>query len=137
MGDGMEFLLVCVGVGTVGYFLLRGPGKQIKMGLHLTEMTNILEEVERTRYTMHIGAGGGIDSLPLARQRQAEVIFEQGVAYLKSYPRHEVTRELVKNSILAERMGRPIRAVAIQRLIEALTRMDVALEMDEFMKSYA
>ena len=111
--------------------------KQIKMGQHLTQMTNILEEVERTRHTMPIGAGGGIDSLPPARQRQADAIFERGVAYLRSYPRHEVTRELVKNAMLAERMGRPIRALAIQRLIEALTRMDVALEIDEFMKSYA
>lgn len=133
----MVFLLACVGVAVLAVLFLRGPMKQIKMGQHLTRMTNIFEELERTRHTMPIGAGGGIDSLPLARQRQAEAIFQQGVAHLKSYPRHEVTRELVKNAILAERMGRHTRAIAIQRLIEALTRMDVALEASEFTKSYA
>ena len=133
----MEFLLVCVGVGALAYFFLRGPGKQIKMGSHLTRMTNIFEEIERTRHTMFIGAGGGIDSLPPARQRQAETIFEHGMAYLKTYARHEVTRELVKNALLAERMGRPMRAVAIERLAGHLTRNGVALELDEFMKSYA
>jgi hypothetical protein len=133
----VEFLLVCVGVGVLGYFTLRGPAKQIKMGRHLTRMTNIFEEIERTRHTMLIGAGGGIDSLPPARQRQADLIFEQGIAHLKSYPRHEVTRELVKNALLAERMGRPLRMAAIHRLIEALVRMEVALDVDDFLKSYA
>jgi hypothetical protein len=133
----MGFLLSCVGVGALAFLFLRGPGKQVKMGRHLTQMANIFEELERTRHAMPIGAGGGIDSLPLARQRQAEAVFERGVAHLRSYPRHEVTCELLKNAILAERMGRPIRAAAIQRLIEALTRMGVALEMDEFLKSYA
>jgi hypothetical protein len=133
----MEFLLVCVGIGTVGYFLLRGPAKQVKMGQHLTRMTNVFEEIERTRHTMFIGAGGGIDSLGPARQRRAETVLEQGIAYLKKYPRHEVTRELAKNALLAERMGRPLRVVAIERLTAALIDMDVALGMEEFMRSYA
>jgi hypothetical protein len=133
----MAFVLICVGVATVAFLLLRGPAKQFRMGQHLTRMTNIFEEIEHTRYTMHIGAGGGVDSLPPARQRQAEAEFEQGISYLKNYPRHEVTRELMKNALLAERMDRPVRVIAIHRLIEALTRLDVALEVGEFAKSYA
>jgi hypothetical protein len=100
-------------------------------------MTNIYEEIEMTRHTMPIGAGGGIDSLPLSRQMQADAIFGQGIAYLKTYPRHEVTRELAKNAVLAERMGRPVRAIAIAHLLEALVEKNIALGMDEFMKSYA
>lgn len=136
-GAEMELLLICVAVAAVGYFVLGGPAKQIKMGHHLTQMTNIYEEMELTRHTMFIGAGGGIDSLPLARQIEADAIFGRGIAYLKTYPRHEVTRELAKNAVLADRMGRPLRALAIARLAEALVEMDVALGMDEFMKSYA
>lgn len=100
-------------------------------------MTNIFEEIERTRHTMFIGAGGGIDSLPLARQRHAKAILEEGITYLKRYPRHEVTRELAKNAVLAERMGRHLRTIAIARLTEALIDMGVALDMDTFMQSYA
>ena len=132
----MELLLVCVALGGL-YFIFKGPAKQMKMGQHLTQMTNVFEEIERTRHTMFIGAGGGIDSLPLARQIQAERTFDQGVAYLKTYPRHEVTRELMKNAVLAERLGRPLRALAIGRLIEVLVDMDIALNVDDFMKSYA
>lgn len=132
----MEFLLVCVGVGVLGYFVFGGPAKQVRMGQHLTRMTNVFEEIERTRHTMQIGAGGGIDSLSPARQRAAEAIFESGVAHLKCFPRHEVTRELAKNAILAERMGRPLRVHAIHRLIDALVRMDVALDVEDFKRSY-
>lgn len=133
----MEFLLVCAVVGVFGYFMLRGPAKQFKMGQHLTQMTNIFEEMELTRRTMFIGAGGGIDSLPPARQRQAESIFEQGIAYLGAYPRHEVTRELVKNALLAEQTGRPLRVGAIHRLLEFLVGEGVALDTENFMRSYA
>jgi hypothetical protein len=136
-GGRTGFLVICAGLCALGYFLFRGPAKQLKMGRHLTRMTNVFEEIERTRHTMYIGAGGGVDSLPPGRQRQANMVFEQGVSYLKTYPRHEVTRELVKNAVLAERMGKPFRVIAIGRLVEALTDMGVALEMDEFMKSYA
>lgn len=130
-------LWICVGVTALGFVLLRGPIKQFRMGQHLTRMTNVFEQMEQTRYTMPIGAGGGIDSLSPASQRHAEAIFEDGVSYLKRYPRHEVTRELMKNAVLAQRMGRPLRATAIERLIEALTRADVALEVDAFLTSYA
>jgi hypothetical protein len=128
-------LITCLSV--VGYFTLRGPAKQIKMGRHLSQMTNICEEIERTRHTMNIGAGGGIDSLPPAKQWQAEVIFKQGIAYLGTYPRHEVTRELTKNALLAEQMGRPLRVGAIHRLIQALVYAGIALDIEDFMRSYA
>lgn len=135
--DGIVIVLIALGALALGLMLLREPIRQFRMGQHLARMTSVFEEVERTRSTMPIGAGGGIDSLPLARQAQANTEFEQALAYLKIYPRHEVTRELVKNAQLAERMGRPIRVVAIGRLIEILVQAGVALDMDDFMKSYA
>lgn len=123
-------------LGILSFFVLRGPFKRIVMGNHLARMTTIFEHIERTRQSMHIGAGGGIDSLGAVQQRRAEAELERGISYLKNFPRHEVTLALVKNSILAERMGRPIRVVAIHRLLEALIGLDVALRMDSFTESY-
>lgn len=135
--DGIVIVLIALGALVLGLMLFGQPIRQFRMGQHLARITSVFEEVERTRSTMPIGAGGGIDSLPLARQARANTEFEQALAYLKIYPRHEVTRELVKNAQLAERMGRPIRVVAIGRLIETLVQKGVALDIDDFMKSYA
>ncbi|MBA4747748.1 MAG: hypothetical protein H2056_03430 [Sphingopyxis sp.] len=132
----MDTLTVFVIVLALGFVLLRGPVKQMRMGNHLTRMTNILEEVEATRHILPIGAGGGIDSLPLSRQVEAERIFQEGIAYLKSFPRHEVTKALAKNAVLAERMGRQIRYIAIGRLLDMLEQSGVALSGQDFAKSY-
>ena len=42
----------------------------IAFGNALTKLTNLFEEIERTKYTHFIGAGGGIDSLPISRQKR-------------------------------------------------------------------
>ncbi len=130
-------ILIALGAIPLGQMLFKEPMRQYRMGQHLTRMTNIFEEIERTRSSMPIGVGGGVDSLPLARQVRANNEFEQALGYLKIYPRHEVTRELVKNAQLAERMGRPVRVIAIGKLIEVLVQAGAALDMDDFMKSYA
>ena len=44
----------------------------IAFGNALTKLTNLFEEIERTKRTHFIGAGGGIDSLPISRQRELE-----------------------------------------------------------------
>lgn len=129
--------VVLIVVLVLGLILFRGPIRRFRLGRHLTRMTNIFEAIERTRGTMFIGAGGGIDSLPLAAQRRAETVFEKGLKYLQSYPRHEVTRELAKNARLADAMGRSARVLAINRLIESLSQSGVALGLDDFAKSYA
>lgn len=123
-GNGMEFLLVCVGVGAVAYFVCRGPAKQLKMGHHLTQMTNILERLEQTR---------GGDNLPAAEFARVERQFEESIAYLKTYPPEVVTRELAKNAELAARMGRPRRAATIEKLIERLAWSGVTLHLHDYM----
>jgi len=130
-------IILVLGLGLFGYVIVRRPLRQFRMGQHLTRMTNVIEAMERTRNTMPIGAGGGIDSLPADAQRRADAIFEQGLAHLRSYPRHEVTRELVKNARLADAMGRSMRVLAINRLIESLSQSGIALGLDDFAKSYA
>ncbi len=130
-------IILVLGVGLFGYFTVRRPLRQFRMGQHLTRMTNIIEAMERTRHAMPIGAGGGIDSLPVDAQRRADAVFDKGLGFLRSYPRHEVTRELVKNARLADAMGRSTRVLAINRLIESLSQSGVALGLDDFAKSYA
>lgn len=133
----MTAILISLGVGILGFFLLRTPGKQIRMGQHLTRMTNIFEEIQRTQSGFPADSGTGINRLPSGRQKQARLEFEDGVQFLKGYPRHEVTRELVKNALLAEQMGRPVRYAAIGHLLETLTEIDVALDVETFLQSYA
>ncbi len=73
-----------------------------------------------------------MDSLPFKRQ----VDFERDKAALAKWPRHEVTRELCKNYLLNEKIGRIDRMKAIDCLIEILIDEGLALPMDDFAKSY-
>lgn len=136
MGRGMVWGLGLFAVVVVGAIMAWKISKQVRLGLHLTRMTNIFEEVEQTRRTMPIGAGGGFDSLPPKRQLQADQELQQGLQYLRQFPRHEITRELAKNARLAENIGRSERYAAIANLLEWLVEKDAALNVDDFMKSY-
>lgn len=133
----MGTLVISVVVLALVFILLRGPIKQMRMGWHLTRMTNVLEEVEATRTAHPIGAGGGFDSLPAARQIEADRIFREGIAFLKAFPRHEVTKALAKNAVMAEQMGRHSRYASIGRLLDVLEKADVALGAQEFSRSYS
>ena len=117
--------------GSVVYFW-----KRSEFGRHLTAMTNVFEQVETTRYTMHIGAGGGFDSLPKSQQIHAEAVLDRGLAFLKTKPRHEITRNLLLNSKLAASLDRPIRLDAISNLLVFLIREGVAMDLDTFDKSF-
>lgn len=130
-------LVILVVAVVVACLLMRGPIKKMRMGSHLTKMTNILEEVEATRTALPIGLGGGIDSLPLARQVEADRTFREAIAFLKGFPRHEVTEAVAKNALLAEQMGRHGRYIAIGRLLDVLVEADVALGANEFAQSYS
>lgn len=110
--------------------------RELQLGNHLTAMTNVFEEVERTRLAMPIGMGGGIDSLPHSRQQPALLALSSGVNYLRKFPRHEVTKALVKNAIMAERQGRDVRLRGMDHLLEYLVRQNVALAYEEFAPSF-
>lgn len=129
-------LVVFIATCVLGFTLLRRPLRDVRMGIHLSRMTTIVVEVEGLRDTMPIGSGGGFDSLAPDRQRQAHKIFEQGIAFMRKVPRHEVTAALAKNAILASRLGRQSRVASIHRLLDILVRSDVALDVDIFQSSY-
>jgi hypothetical protein len=111
--------------------------KQISIGGHLTKMTNWMEAIEQTRQTMPIGAGGGIDSLPPSMQARAIRELSAGKVALAKRPRHVVTAELLKNREVALQFGRHGRASAITKLLEHLIDREIALGLEDFLKSYA
>lgn len=109
-----------------------GIFRDIAFGRLLTRMTNVMVEVEESRHRLPIGAGGGLDSIPFRRQ----VAFDQDVEKIARWPRHEVTRELCKNYLLNQKLGRHVRMQAIENLIQFLIDADLALPWDEFERSY-
>ncbi|EEZ7679719.1 hypothetical protein LVO26_003740 [Escherichia coli] len=88
---------------------------------------------------MFPGAGGGIDSLPKKRQQEINDKMPKWIADLKKHPRHVVTRELIKNILLNQKMGalRQHRIEAQYNLLEFLIKNDLALSEEDFLKSYA
>jgi len=107
------------------------------MGQHLSRMATVFEEIEWMLHLKPSETVAGVDSLPVDRRVRAIAVLNAGTDYLGAFPRHVVTRELVKNALLAQRMGRTSRVVAIHLLIESLVTKGVALDPDEFVKSYA
>lgn len=111
--------------------------KQLALGSHLNKMTRWMLTIERTRDTMPIGAGGGIDSLPRDQQVRAIRDLEAGMAAIAKYPRHVITEELVRNRQAALQMGFHDQADAIANLLEHLIEQGLALGIEDFKKSYA
>ncbi|MCW5603911.1 MAG: hypothetical protein KIT18_05125, partial [Burkholderiales bacterium] len=109
---------------------------QIAFGNALTKLTNLEEELERSRRTMYVGAGGGIESLPKARQKELERKFPKWIDTLQSQPSHVVTRELMKNIQLNQRVGREQRIDAQISLLKRLVSQGIAMDPDEFVKRY-
>lgn len=123
-------------LAVVGFFVVRPALRQMAFGQHLTNMTNVIEQVEATRSPLPIGQGGGSASLPHHQAKAAEAVLLKGIAALRGQPRHVVTRELIKNAILAEQMGRSTRAIAIDKLLGLLIEEGVAMPMRDFERSY-
>lgn len=124
--------LMFTGMIVIGTVLLRGPIRQIRLGVHLTKMTSVMEKIELSRYTLPVGMGGGVDSLSVPEQYEANKIFDSGVSFLRKFPKHEVTKALIKNAIVADKLDRPIRYVAINNLIEKLVDGGVAISVEDF-----
>lgn len=106
------------------------PLQQLRLGRHITRMTNWAEAIEATRSTRPIGAGGGLDSLPAHQQVQAYVEMKASRSILAKYPPYVVTAVLLRNQKLAMDMGRVLRADAIQRLWDSLISDGIATEID-------
>lgn len=108
----------------------------IFFGNAITNLTNVFEEIEATRSTSFIGAGGGFDSLPIHKQTKYSVKIPKWLSTLEKRPRHEVTLALVKNITLSVRNGRAQRSKAQEKLLDWLVEKGIALDADSFFASY-
>jgi len=114
----------------------------IFLGNHLTYLGNTFEEV--------LNAGGmpiattdistnvyaPFTCLSLTRQAQLRFDMPKRIAALRKQPRHVITRELLKNVLVAQRFGRERRIFAYQCALWYLVEQDVALDLDAFNQSY-
>ncbi|WP_456310159.1 hypothetical protein [Serratia proteamaculans] len=108
---------------------------QIALGNALTKLTNVFEELQHSKKVMPVGAGGGIDSLPIRRQQEIINKMPKWLDTLRKHPRHVVTRELIKNMLISEKLGEVGRIEIQFTLLEYLVENDVAISDDEFKKS--
>lgn len=58
--------------------------------------------------------------------------FARGVAVFRHYPPALITRELLKNSIVAKSLGRALREQSIHKLITVLHQEGVAMHVEDF-----
>ena len=107
----------------------------IVFGSTLTKLTNLFEEIERTKYTHFIGARGGIDSLPISRQKELEKKLPKWMATISARPRDVVTRELLKNIKISQKFNRTERIKAQAKLLEKLIEQGIALDLETFKKN--
>ena len=100
--------------------------RDYKLGVHLTRLTTFFERVN----------GYGVLYAASQITEQEKDVARVSMAFLRQFPRHVITRELLKNSIVAQSFGRSGRVAAISTLMEALVEEGVALDADEFVRSY-
>ena len=108
----------------------------LRLGGHLTKLSDIFEAIELTRLTMPIGAGGGLDSLGPQRMIAAVAQLEKSTVFLKKFPRHRVTEELLKNAKVAAQLGRDVRVEGMGKLLDWLIGHDLAMDLETFRRSY-
>ena len=104
-----------------------------KAGRAMTKMVNLVEEVERNRKTSDEGYGSHLSE---ARGAQIEQELKQSIEYLRRFPRHIVTENLIKNVRIASRFGDNKRIEASNTVLEILVEEGVSLDLDTFEKSF-
>ncbi len=109
----------------------------VMLGYVLTRLTSVHEELIISRSREFIGAGGGIDSLSLRRRMEIETKYPKWLSRLTEYPRHEVTRSLIKNLQVSDAVGNELRSSAIGELFEILVRKGYALDAESFAAYYS
>lgn len=108
------------------------------LGSHLTKLATIFEEGVAASDQHHFDPTevDGFSCLSATRQSEIKLDLAKRTAALRSYPRHVITRELMKNGILASNLGRQQRVLAYINLYDYLLAQGVALDMDTFNASY-
>lgn len=109
-----------------------GMWDTLVVGSTLIKLTNAFEEIEMTRQTHFIGAGGGVDSLPTHRQAKFIVNVPRWIERLRTRDKNLVTSLLLDNVRTAEALGRSTRVAAQNRLFGILVSEGVAVDVSEW-----
>lgn len=120
-------ILVGVGLTLVALFVLRPIYREYMLGHHLTRLTSIIEQAEQNRLI-----GVTPEDMPFRQRFLINEEWEKGLSVFRRYPPVRITRELLKNSLIAQSLGRSFREQAIMKLIERLTQEGIALDMRDF-----
>lgn len=123
----MSMVLVGVGLTLVALFVLRPIYREYMLGHHLTRLTSIIEQAEQNRLI-----GVRPEDMPFRQRYLINQEWERGIAVFRRYAPVRITRELLKNSIIANASGRSFREQAIYHLIEELSRDGIALDLISF-----
>lgn len=106
---------------------------KFRAGRAMTKMVNLLEEVERNRKTKEEGYGS---HLPEARLVKVEQEMKTSMEFLRQFPRHVVTENLLKNIRIAARFNDNGRIKAYSTVLDILIEEGIALDLDTFEKSF-
>jgi len=123
----VSMVLVGVGLTLVALFVLRPIYREYMLGHHLTRLTSIVEQAEQNRLI-----GVSPEDMPFRQRFLINQEWDKGVAVFRRYAPVRITRELLKNSIIANASGRSFREQAIYQLIEELSRDGIALDLISF-----
>lgn len=130
-------VLIYIALGALAFLVVRPMYQKFRFGVLLADMTSIVERREGIHAYLGPDIVGSSYGLPSAQGVADTIAFERGVAALSLQPRHVVTRELVKNSMVADQFGRSHRTEAIALLLEILITRGVALDAEDFLSSYS
>ncbi len=108
-------------------FVLRPLYQEYMLGHHLTRLTSIIEQREQ-----NLLIGASPEAMPFRQRFLIDREWEKGIAVFRRYPPTRITRELLKNSLLARASGRLFREQAIYRLLDSLSEEGIALDLISF-----
>lgn len=120
-------VLVGVGLTLAVLFVLRPLYREHLLGHYLTRLTTMVEQREQ-----NLLIGVSPQSMTFRQRFLLDREWEKGVAVFRRYPPTRITRELLKNSLLARASGRFFREQAIYRLLDSLSEEGIALDLISF-----
>lgn len=117
--------------------------KKYFLGRNLVKLVNVFEEIINYERVIALNAciinheqPESYQYLPISIQSQIRFDFPKRISALSHHPRHVITRELMKNTIIAQTLLRHNRVLAYSNLYDYLLTRGIALDIDTFNASY-
>ncbi len=138
----MPDLLISLALGgvmfcAVKWLIFRKPfpyplsvAKQYRLGKALTKLSDVMEAIERTQQTNHIGMRGSVQGLPTCYRAKAENDFNNSMAVLIDFDPEVITYVALGQIRTSVSLGRQSRASAQSRMLDVLNREGLAIPAD-------